>query len=52
MLDCSEIDMKISYTSMKTTDSDNYREISRDDEHTNGVLAMTQEGVRFSYKDG
>ena len=52
MLNCSEINIKISDTSMKTTDSDDYREILGDDEHTNGVLAMTQERVRFSCKDG
>ena len=41
MLDYSEINMKVSDTGMETTDSDDCREISRDDEDTNGVLVIT-----------
>jgi len=40
MLGCSEIDMEISNTGIETTDSNDCRKISRDDEDTNSMLAM------------
>ena len=40
MLDCSEIDTEVSDANMKTTDSNDCREMSRDDRDANGVLAM------------
>ena len=48
MLGCSEIDMEVLDTSIKTTESDNCREVLRDDKDVNGLLAMMQEGVRGS----
>jgi len=51
MLGHSEIDMEISDAGMETTDSDDCREMSRDNGDANGVLAVTQERARFSYKD-
>jgi len=36
---------------METTESNNCREVSRDDRDTNGVLAAMQERARFFYKD-
>ena len=52
MLDHSELDMKVSDAGMETTESDDCRGMSEKDKDANGVLAMTQEGVRFSCKDG
>ena len=52
MLDCSEINIEISDTSMETIESDDCREMSRDDGDTNNILATIQEGARFFYKDG
>jgi len=52
MLCHSELDMKVSDIGMETTESDNCREISRSDRDANGVLATTQEKVRFFHKDG
>jgi len=37
---------------METIGSNDCREVSRKDRDTNNVLATTQEGVRFSCKDG
>ena len=51
MLGHSEIDTEVSDISMKTTNSDNCREMSRDDRDANGVLAMTWERARFFCKD-
>ena len=45
MLDYSEIDMK-------TTKSDDCREMSGDDRNFNRILATIQDRVRFSCKDG
>ena len=39
MLDHSEINMEILDTSMETAESNDCREISRDDKDANGVLA-------------
>jgi len=52
ILGCSELDMEVSDAGMENVESDDCREMSRRDRDTNGVLAITQERVRFSYKDG
>ena len=52
MLDHLEIDMKISDAGMKTVESNDCREISRDARDTNNMLATMQEGTRFSHKAG
>jgi len=40
MLGHSEIDIEISDASIETTESNNYRRVSRDNENTNDILAM------------
>jgi len=47
-----ELDIEVSDAGIETAESNDCRGISRKDENANGVLAMIQEGVRFSYKDG
>jgi len=39
MLGCLEIDIEVSDAGMKTADSDDCAEVSRDDRDTNSVLA-------------
>ena len=39
-------------TGMKTMESDDCRGLLKDDGDANGVLAIMQEGARFSCKDG
>ena len=51
MLGGSELDMEVSDASIETTESDDCRGVSKKDRDANGVLAVTQEGVRFSCKD-
>ena len=51
MLSRSELDMGVSDTGMETTESDDCRGVSKKNGNANGVLAMTQERARFSYKD-
>ena len=51
MLDCLEVNIEVSDTSIETMESGGYREMSGDDEDANGVLAATQEEVRFFCKD-
>ena len=51
MLGHSEIDMEVSDAGMETIESDDCREVSRDDRDTNSVLVTTQERARFSCKD-
>ena len=48
----SELDMEVSDAGMETAESDDCRGVSKKNGDTNGVLAMMQEGVRFSCKDG
>ena len=43
--------MEVSDVSMETTESDDCRGMLRNDGDANSVLAATQEGARFSYKD-
>ena len=52
MLGRSELDTEVSDAGMETMESNDYRGVSKKDRDTNGVLAMMQEGVRFSCKDG
>ena len=51
MLGHLELDMEISNAGMKTAESDDCRELSRDNGDTNGMLAVMWEGARFSCKD-
>jgi len=51
MLGRSELDTEISNTGMETMESDDYRRMFRKNGDANGVLAVTQEGARFSCKD-
>ena len=48
----SELDMEVSDTGMETAESDDCRVVSKKNGDTNGVLATTREGARFSCKDG
>jgi len=52
MLGCSELDTEVSDAGMETTESNDCRGVSRKDGDANGVLATTQEEMRFSCKDG
>ena len=51
MLDCLELDTEVSDVGIETMVSNDCRKISRKDGDTNGVLAATREGARFSCKD-
>jgi len=51
MFSCLKLDMKISDADMETAESNDCREMSKKNKDANGVLAVTQEGVRFSYKN-
>jgi len=51
MLGHSELDTEVSDTGMETTESNDCRGVSKKNRNVNGVLATTQEGVRFSCKD-
>jgi len=51
MLGHLKLDMKVSDTGMETMESDDCRGVSKKDRDTDGVLAATLEGVRFSCKD-
>ena len=46
-----ELDTKVSDAGMETTESNDCRVMSRNNGNANSVLAITHEGVRFSYKD-
>ena len=48
----SELDTEVSDAGMETTESDDCRGESKKDGDANGVLAVIQEGARFSCKDG
>ena len=52
MLGRSELDMEVLDTGMETMESDDCRGVFKKDRDTNGVLAVMQEGARFSCKDG
>ena len=51
MLGHSELDIEVSDAGMRTAEFNNCKGMSRSNENTNGVLAITQEGARFSHKD-
>ena len=46
-----ELGTEISDADMETVESNDYREMSRSDGDANGMLAIIQEGAKFSYKD-
>ena len=52
MLGYSELDTEVSDTDMETAESNDYREMSRNNGDANSILATIQEGARFSCKDG
>ena len=52
MLDHSEIDIEVLDAGMKTVESNDCKGVLEDNRDANGVLATTQEGARFSHKDG
>jgi len=52
MLGHSELDTEVSDADMETVESDECRGMSGKNGDVNGVLAMMQEGARFSCKDG
>ena len=52
MLGCSETNIEISGVGMKTVESNDCREVLRNDGDANSVLATMWEGARFSCKDG
>ncbi len=52
MLSHLELDTEVLDVGMKTTESNDYREVFKKNGDTNGVLAAIQEGARFSHKDG
>jgi len=51
MLGRTGLDMEILDADMETTESNDCKGVSRKDGDANGMLAMTQEEVRVSYKD-
>ena len=51
ILDCSEIYTEVSDVGMETVETDDCREMSRDNGDANGMLAIIQEEARFSHKD-
>jgi len=44
--------MEVSGAGMETAESNDCRGVFKRDRDANGVLAVTWEGARFSYKDG
>ena len=52
ILNCLEVDIEVLDASMETTESDDYREVLRDNRDANNVLAAMQKKVRFFYKNG
>ena len=46
-----ELGTEISDADIETVESNDYREMSRSDGDANGMLAIIQEGAKFSYKD-
>ena len=51
MLDHSELDTEVLDIGIETMESDNCREMSRDNRDANGILAAMWERARFSCKD-
>ena len=52
MLGYLKLDIEVSDTGMETMESNDCRGVSKKDRDANGVLAVIQEGARFSCKDG
>ena len=52
ILGCLELDIEVSNTGMKTAESNDCREMLRNDRDTNSMLAIIRKGARFSCKDG
>ena len=52
ILGYSRLDIEVSDVGMETMESDDCREISRNNRDINSMLATIQEEARFSYKDG
>jgi len=52
ILDCLELNTEVLDTGIETTESDDCRGMSRKNRDANSVLAVIQEGTRFSYKNG
>ena len=52
MIGHSELDTEVSDAGMETAESNDCRGVSKKDRDANGVLAIMQEGARFSCKDG
>jgi len=52
ILNHPELDMEVLDAGMETAESNDCRGVSKKNGDANGVLAMTQEEVRFSCKDG
>ena len=52
MLGRPELDTEVSDAGMETAESDDCIGLSKKDRGTNGMLAVTREGARFSCKDG
>jgi len=52
MLDCSELDIEVLDAGIETIESNDCRGMSGKNRDANGVLAIIQEEVRFSCKDG
>ena len=51
MLDYLELNTEVLDAGIETAESDDCRGMSRKNGDANGVLAVMQEGARFSYKD-
>ena len=51
MLDHLELDTEVSNAGMETVGSNDCKGMSRKNGDANGILAMIQEGARFSCKD-
>jgi len=52
MLGHLELDTEVSDAGIEIAESDDCRGVFKKDRDANGVLAVTQEGARFSCKDG
>ena len=51
ILGLSRLDMEVLDAGMETTESDDCKELSKDDRDANRILAVMQGKARFSYKD-
>jgi len=51
ILDCLEVDTEVSDTGMETANSNDYREVSRDERDINSMLTTMQAEARFFCKD-